>query len=136
MRLGLTLGQAQKLVNLLSKYCFAYYFSELDRVWMADNAWVIEFAAEFDIPIDQIVLRNIRRGFGQTDAAEGIYVSGSKKTAPAGIVCRHINPLMRSSWNRLSCFGCYAELQEFVRQVSQAQGYVFPMEFEMHVLWP
>jgi len=137
MRIGMTLGQAQKLVNLLSKYCFAYYFSEIDRGWMAENAWVREFARDFDIPIDQVVLRNIRRSYKQNDVAGGIYFTdSSKKDAPAGLNCRHVTSHAKVSWNRLTCFGCYAEIQEFVRWASQGQGCIFPIEFEMQYLWP
>jgi hypothetical protein len=135
MGLHLALGQAQKLINLLSKYCFAYYFAEVDRTWMTSNSWVRAFAIEFDVPIDQIVLRSIHRNYKQYDVTHGIYVNGRGKNAATGFLCNHVTPGVRYSWNQLTCFGCYAEVQEFIKRTSQNEGYIFPMEFEMDALW-
>jgi len=131
VRLGFTIGQSQKLLNLLSKYCFAYYFSELDRDWINKNSWVRECAGAFDIPIDQIVLKNILKLYGTHPIAGGIYAHRGY-----GFICRHVHPRRNFAWNRLTCTDCYTELQDFVRHESHLKGYIFPMEFEMAELWP
>ena len=128
--LGCTLGEGQKLINLLTKYCYAYYFAEIDRLWMAENDWVARLASQFHAPIDSIVLQAIVNKYPGSAAAGILHAKGFTGGQPGhGASCVEI------PWSGLECRRCYDLLQDHCWTAAVAEGFIHPMELEMARLW-
>ena len=126
---GLTLGEAQKIINLASKYIYAMFFSEVHRGWISNHRWIHEVAVKMDLPIDRVVLKNLRVKYKAplADAAGGITPIRAHGHGCIGAAI---------SWSALNCPACYANIQDFCRQKGEQLGYFDPMHFEMAELWP
>lgn len=56
---NLSFGHTQKLINILMKYHFVYYYSDLDKDWKKRHFWLVPFFDRFYAPIDRKVLKNL-----------------------------------------------------------------------------
>lgn len=59
----LSFGHAQKLINILMKYHFAYYYSDFDEDWKKKYLWLVPYFGHFHSPIDRKVLKNITKKY-------------------------------------------------------------------------
>jgi hypothetical protein len=55
----LSFGHAQKLINILMKYHFVYFYSDLDDAWKTQYAWLEPYFNYLHSPIDRKVLTNV-----------------------------------------------------------------------------
>lgn len=55
----LSFGHAQKLINILMKYHFVYFYSDLHEDWKKSHAWLEPCFSYFHAPIDRIVLKSL-----------------------------------------------------------------------------
>ena len=55
----LSFGHAQKLINILMKYHFVYFYSDLDQDWKKKHLWLGPYFNLFHAPIDNKVLKNL-----------------------------------------------------------------------------
>lgn len=61
--IGLSLGQAQKIINILMKYHFCYYSSDCDKKWKEKYSWLYLFFDFFHVPVDNLVLFNLKQKY-------------------------------------------------------------------------
>ncbi len=59
----LSFGHAQKLINILMKYHFAYYYSDFDEDWKKRYLWLVHYFGHFHSPIDRKVLINLTKKY-------------------------------------------------------------------------
>jgi len=59
----LSFGHAQKLINILMKYHFAYYYSDFDEDWKKKYLWLVPYFGHFHSPIDRKVLKNLTKKY-------------------------------------------------------------------------
>jgi len=55
----LSFGHAQKLINILMKYHFVYFYSDFDEDWKKKYLWLAPYFSHFHAPIDRKVLKNL-----------------------------------------------------------------------------
>ncbi len=55
----LSFGHAQKLINILMKYHFVYFYSDFDEDWKKKYLWLVPYFGHFHAPIDREVLKNL-----------------------------------------------------------------------------
>jgi len=55
----LSFGHAQKLINILMKYHFVYFYSDFDEDWKKKHLWLAPYFSHFHAPIDRKVLKNL-----------------------------------------------------------------------------
>jgi hypothetical protein len=55
----LSFGHAQKLINILMKYHFVYFYSGFDEDWKKKHLWLVPYFGHFHAPIDRKVLKNL-----------------------------------------------------------------------------
>jgi hypothetical protein len=124
---GLTIGEAQKLVNLASKYLYAYYYAEIDRPWMANHHWINSIAGEMHVPIDSIVLESLHGKYPKMMLCLPTGIGADR------IQCPHAGNVW--TWSQLDCAVCYRQIQVFCRKQAHREGYIDAVEFEMAQLW-
>lgn len=59
----LSFGHAQKLINILMKYHFAYYYSDINEDWKKKYLWLVPYFGHFHSPIDRKVLKNLTKKY-------------------------------------------------------------------------
>jgi len=59
----LSFGHAQKLINILMKYHFVYYYSDLDEPWKRKYLWLTSFFGQLHAPIDRKVLHKLTQTY-------------------------------------------------------------------------
>ena len=111
----LSFGHAQKLINILMKYHFVYYYSGLDETWKTRYTWLEPFFEYLHAPIDRIVLTNLRNRY-------------SVNIPP--------NKLSWTKWNWYDK-ALYEAIQQWIQQrVDEDQTYYGNrLYFEMKELW-
>jgi hypothetical protein len=57
----MTFGRTQKFINMIGKYAYCLYWSDLDPAWNRQNPWVQNLSPQFHIPVDAIVLYSLRK---------------------------------------------------------------------------
>ena len=55
----LSFGHAQKMINILMKYHFVYYYSNFNQNWKGEHSWLIPYFSHFHAPIDRKVLHKL-----------------------------------------------------------------------------
>lgn len=140
-----TMGQAQKLVNILLKYHACLYYSQLDRRWNAANPWVPAIHDRQHVPIDSIVLlglcRHDPKGCAQFVTASSRYAySKTLKHFEWAYNAYVYDPLSqdgtgpKTPWSGITSYAVYFHLQTLIRHLAAAKG-VSPLLYEMRFLW-
>lgn len=123
---ALSIGQAQKLCNMLIKYHIAYYFSGLDINWNRQNGWVKAIASKAHVPIDVQVLKNARSLYEKTFT--GRVTTGYPKIQ----LTKHSR--ISYVWSKVPTYNPIQVLQGLFRQLAKSKG-ISPIELEMRELW-
>jgi hypothetical protein len=55
----LSFGHAQKMINILMKYLFSYFYSDFDLDWNKKYLWLVPYFDSFHVPIDRIVIGSL-----------------------------------------------------------------------------
>ncbi|HII85393.1 TPA: hypothetical protein HA273_02185 [Candidatus Bathyarchaeota archaeon] len=55
----LSFGHAQKLINILMKYHFVFFYSDFDESWKKRYSWLAPCFGYFHAPVDRKVLQNL-----------------------------------------------------------------------------
>jgi hypothetical protein len=55
----LSFGHAQKLINIIMKYHFVYFYSDFDEDWKKSHLQLAPFFSHFHAPVDRKVLKNL-----------------------------------------------------------------------------
>jgi hypothetical protein len=125
----MTFGRAQKFINMLCKYTYCYYWSAVDPAWNAANTWVRDLSPCFHIPVDAIVLHNLRkenRNWFVKLITTPIIQQGQKYAR-----FRHGDTDV--GWSELDRTYPYIALQQYV--IDNLNGANTPMHREMRDLW-
>jgi len=123
---GLSLGQAQKLVNLLLKYHYAYLHAGIDQEWAERHQFIDVLSPYFHVPIDVYVLVRLRTKYGYPLAA----LNSTKTYATLRV------GEQRVAWSRLTERAPYEHVQQFISGLTTDRSvYVSPLHFEMCELW-
>ena len=123
---GLRLGQAQKLINLLLKYHYAYLHAGRDLAWAARHQHIDALSPFFHVPIDVYVLVRLRREYRYPLVA----LNGAQTYATLRVGGRHV------AWSRLAEHAPYTHVQAFIRDlIADRATYASPLHFEMCELW-
>lgn len=125
----MTFGRAQKFINILSKYAYCYYWSGIDPAWNAINGWVKDLSSCFHIPVDAIVLHNLRqenRTWFRPLISTHIILQGRKY---ARIKCGD----KAVGWSALDQTYPYIAIQQYV--IDNLRGALSPLHREMRDLW-
>jgi hypothetical protein len=111
-----TFGRAQKVVNIVLKYCYAWWFcEELSSPRYGDLSWVERWAPYFHIPVDRITLKHLR-GIEQY---KHLTISGT----------------MLISWKWHLSMSRYCAIQDAVRHLARKSGYMDGLHYEMDQIW-
>jgi hypothetical protein len=141
----LTIGQAQKLVNILLKYHACLFFSQLDPGWNLAHPWVAAIHERQHVPIDSIVLVGLCRldpeGCAQFVTASSRFAYSRASMRFVWTHCAYIyDPPSedgkgpKAPWSGLAGYAAYFRLQALIRELAAAKG-VSPLLFEMRFLW-
>lgn len=125
----MTFGRTQKFINVLCKYAYCYYWSDLNTGWNAKNAWVRHLSSVFHIPVDAIVLHNLRvenRPWFKPLITTPIIQKGSK-------YARFKIGELKAGWSALDGTYPYIAVQQYV--VDNLRGAWSPIHREMRDLW-
>lgn len=123
---GLSIGQSQKLCNMLIKYHIAYYFSDLDKNWNHQNAWVKGVAPRAHVPIDKEVLKNACLLYPK------IFTGRITKGYPRISLTK--DSKISYAWSKVPIYNPIEVLQGHFRQLAKSKG-ISPIELEMRELW-
>lgn len=111
----LSFGHAQKLINILMKYYFVYFCSDLDSEWKSAYLWLASFFGCLHAPIDRKVLKTLAERY-----------------------CVDISP-EKFSWTKWQwkekCL--YEELQQSIQKLAEQSSVYYGnrLYFEMRELW-
>lgn len=142
----LTLGQVQKLLNILLKYHVCYFFAGQDDVWNKAHDNIAESWASFHVPIDSIVLLRLCEVAPDVVCgriyANKIFQFNKKankcewsQTAKVFSNDRKINPKASGQpWSKLDDMEAYMWLQNTIKALAKKEN-MSPLEYEMKVLW-
>lgn len=141
----LSIGQAQKLVNIVLKYYACVYYSGRDPAWSAANQWVAALTHRQHVPIDSIVLYNLcrnapaacngfvwtRASFAYSQQAESFIWSTSAYIYEPDY---DGNDTPRFAWSKIRTYAPYFRLQTIIRALA-AEKNATPVLYEMQYLW-
>ena len=139
--INLTFGQAQKIVNILMKYHFCYYWADFDRKWNNSYCWLFPFFEFFHVPIDNVVLFNLKRKYGGEDEKinRNIKVWEYKNIKNAVFCLTRDTQRRQVRWSRMGGkqeIMFYYYIQDFIdRMISKSGKYANRLHFEMKELW-
>jgi hypothetical protein len=141
----LSIGQSQKLVNILLKYHACLFYSQFDLNWNAKNLWVKDIHAQQHVPIDTVVLfelcRNDPASCSQFVTARS-YFSYDKVatrfmwhyTAKIYVPASPTGTGTSVPWSKINDYADYFRLQTMIRTLAKAKR-VSPLLYEMQFLW-
>lgn len=125
----MTFGRAQKFINMLCKYAYCLYWSKLSPDWNTANQWVEVLSPCFHVPVDAIVLYNLRienpRWFSNLITSPTIQ-EGRK-------YARFKHGDQAAGWSNLDRAYPYIAVQQYV--VDHLCDAITPMHREMRDLW-
>ncbi len=111
----LSFGHAQKLINILMKYHFVYFYSDFDEEWKKKYLWLVPYFSHFHAPMDRKVLKNLTEKY-------------SLEILPD-----------RFSWTKWQWKDkvLYEEIQNFVQKIVEKAEMYYDnrLYFEMKELW-
>ena len=125
----MTFGRTQKFINMLCKYAYCYYWSGADDSWNKGNAWVEVLSPCFHVPVDAVVLHNLRkenpRWFSKLITTP--IVQEERKYARV----KHGDQAV--GWSNLDRTYPYIAVQQYV--LDNLRGAITPIHREMRDLW-
>lgn len=124
---ALTFGQGQKIVNILLKYYYCYYYSGLDSFWNKENNYLESVFCFFHAPVDSIILQTLKLKYD--DAKIGFV-----KTTAQGP--RFVEEDTHVPWSKLQNIESYCKLQCYIGELAQKHQVINDrITFEMLELW-
>jgi hypothetical protein len=140
---SLTIGQAQKLVNILLKYHLCLYYSNLNPVWKKKEPWIGKLSPKLHVPIDSMVLYRLcqvapRQCRGLVTAAR--YSSFKNGKRRWHYYAKVFHPRSSSAvkakfaWSKIKDYEPYFKLQMLIRSLARKKK-IAPMLYEMSYLW-
>jgi hypothetical protein len=104
---ALSVGQAQRLINLLLTYHYCFYHAAIDGAWNAEHQWIVQHGPFFHVPIDHEALVRL----SVTYACPDIHINRE-----------HTRAMLRvdhalASWSRLDDLPTYLKIQRFVHDI-------------------
>ena len=145
VKFPLSIGQSQKLVNILLKYYACLYFSQLAPAWNQANSWIPLIHNQQHVPIDSIVLFGLCRlapvscnGF-LTVSARYAHSKNTDSfvwnTTATIFVPDSLNGKGVSvPWSGLTQYDVYLRLQTIIRGLADTKQ-ISPILYEMRHLW-
>jgi hypothetical protein len=125
----MTFGRTQKFINMLCKYAYCFYWGGMDARWNAQNTWVESLSPYFHIPVDSVVLFNLRTEspawFARLITTPTV-VNGRKYAR-----FRHGDRAI--GWSGLDRVYPYLAVQQYI--IDNLHGSVSPMHREIRSLW-
>jgi hypothetical protein len=103
----LSVGQAQKLINLLLAYYFCYYHTAGDPAWNEEHRFIAQHGPFFHVPIDNYLLIVLKVVYACPD----IHINRAHTAATIRIDDALI------SWSRLADVDAYMRLQHFIQEI-------------------
>jgi hypothetical protein len=124
---GISIGQAQKLINLLLKYYYCYYHADIDPSWNAQHQFIVQYSPFFHIPLDNYVLVSLKLKY----ACPAIHINRSHTYATLRVGDELV------SWSRLEDLPTYVQMQGFVQEMMGNHLHAFDsaLHFEMAELY-
>jgi hypothetical protein len=111
----LSFGHAQKLINILMKYHFTYFYSGFDFEWKKKYQWLVPYFDSFHVPIDRIVIGSLAQKYSFKVSLDKI------------------------SWSKWQWKDkpLYEDIQNLTREITEKSGkyYGNRVYFEMKELW-
>lgn len=124
---ALTFGQGQKIVNILLKYYYCYFYSGLDPFWKEENSYLESIFSFFHAPVDSIIMQTLKVKY---DDAKIDFI---KKTAQGP---RFVEAATYVPWSKLQNIESYCMLQNYIGELAQENQFVNDrIAFEMIELW-
>ena len=125
----MTFGRTQKFINMLCKYAYCFYWGGVDDRWSARNKWIKSLSPYFHIPVDAVVLFNLR-----TENPEWF----AKLITTPTLVNGHKYARFRYGdravgWSGLDGTYPYLAVQQYM--IDNLRGAASPMYREMRDLW-
>lgn len=141
----ITIGQSQKLVNIILKYYACLYYSGRDAAWALRNTWVVDIHPVQHVPIDSIVLFGLCRSDPAacatfvTASARFAFIKTAKRFGWNYIASIYDSPSPTGAgtsvpWSGIANYGVYFHLQTIIRNLAAKQG-ISPLLYEMRYLW-
>lgn len=125
----MTFERTQKFINTLCKYAYCYYWSGMDASWNTVNTWVENLSPYFHVPVDAVVLHNLRienPGWFSKLITTPI-IQEERKYARFKAGDRAVG------WSNLDRTYPYIAVQQYV--LDNLRGAITPMHREMRDLW-
>ncbi len=122
----LTFGQSQKIVNILLKYYYCYFYSKQDAAFNKTVESLQPVFNFFHAPVDNVMMVALKRDYNSDK------LNFVKKVANSARFVENGNLL---AWSRLPSEDPYRRLQEIVQELSAAHNFENKMHFEMANLW-
>jgi hypothetical protein len=129
----ISVGHAQKLVSILLKYAFVTIQCDDKSVPDEIAKLVASSADRFPVPIDAIVLFQLKK----TDGVNSDGIRAYRRPNEDGEFMHTASVRQGKSfvtWSRLTDYKTYWNLQERIRAVAN-ENHMTPIEFEMRNLW-
>ncbi len=124
---NISIGQSQRLTNLLLKYYYCYYNAEIDPLWNEEHHFIKQHSPFFHLPLDNYVLVSLKLKYACPD----IHINREHTNATLLIGDETV------SWSRLADIFTYVQLQLFVQEMMDNHLQVFDnaLHFEMAELY-
>ncbi|HID27197.1 MAG TPA: hypothetical protein EYP22_05135 [Methanosarcinales archaeon] len=126
----LSYGQAQKIINILMKYHYCYYYSKADN----EFRWLYQFFDFFHAPLDNILLYNLKQKFDNENICSKIKAWVYRDNYNGVFLTQGIEV----RWSRLEKNNAYLykDVQDFIRgKVKESEHWKNRLHFEMKELW-
>ncbi len=123
---NLTFGQSQKVINILFKYYFCFYYSEKDSKFNELHKFLVNSFSYFHAPIDNIVLLELKRKYNAEDLNNIIIIGGQ---------ARFIIDGYKVPWSKLDNKMTYNNIQSFIQRLTNQRILSCKLEFETKNLW-
>ena len=120
----LTIGQSQKIINILLKYHACRYYAGTDSAWNSANVWIADINHVQHVPVDSIVLKAIYK----------INPKNGTATIDGRVEKKIEDKDVKTPWSKISDYETYFKIQKIVRALARSKN-ISPIEFEMKYLW-
>jgi len=141
----LTIGQSQKLINILLKYHACCFYSQLNQAWNLQNQWIANTHFHQHVPVDSIVLFGLCRN---SPASSAEFLTVSSRFCYSKPVQRFVWNYTASiyvpdspsgagfsvPWSGIADYGVYFRIQTMIRSLA-TQKQISPLLYEMRYLW-
>ena len=124
---NLTFGQGQKIINILLKYYYCFYYSEQDKEWNKDQKYLKKYFSFFNAPVDNIILAKLKKKYN-----DPIISFLELKSSRARF---NINGNL-FPWSKLEDSKEYLSIQDYVENLASKDNNINDkLCFEMKYLW-